>query len=87
MLLHKLMGQFIMFGGAPWSYNGKILFVLLAGKNIYRVPDNIYCNLLKHNDNIFSQNIYVMNEGAEWFICLPLKPVDSSSTQGKNNDS
>ena len=34
-----------MFDGAPWSYNGKSLFVPpgLAGKtHIYRVPDNIY---------------------------------------------
>ena len=46
MLLYKLMGNFIMLGGAPWSYNGKYLFVPtdpLAGKTrIYRVPDNIY---------------------------------------------
>ena len=26
-LVHKLIGHFIMFGGALWSYNGKSLFV------------------------------------------------------------
>ena len=46
MLLQKLMGHFIMFGGAQWNYNGKSLFVppdYLGKTHIYQVPDNIYC--------------------------------------------
>ena len=42
--MHKLLGHFIMIGGAPWSYNGESVFVP-PGTQIYRVPDNIYWNI------------------------------------------
>ena len=59
-----------MFGGAPWNYNGKSLFVPQISwekYHIYQVPDNIFSRISYKTPQSRFSHVFVMDDA---FVCI-----------------